>query len=501
MLAQNWLERNRRGGLCRSCCHVFFEVVNTRSPNRCMLHQDIQSLITSSAFCRSCALVSHSLRNAIKTFTQRGMKSKCQEICILPHDEPGKLWIRTLCLKLGELQLFAYPDPVARRLKLPVAYLKAEAITLPLLAKTLDNCIHKRELCNRSTKKLETPEMLVPLLPKRVIDIGDSARKEISSVRLHVSTPDERAFYVTLSHRWGESIPSKTTKANFSSQRKGINYNDLPTTFKDAIFTTNKMGIRYLWIDALCIIQDDYEDWTSQAPQMGSIFQYSTCTIAAHSAKDTYNGFLFAEEGNELVEISQAPRGSIMSEDGTVFVGPPRRFDEARLKSHIMTRGWVQQELILSRRLLHFFSGLAYWECPHTNKPEPLGFESESYTTSTLQIHGLKNLGDITEESWIRVVEHYSTCTLTYESDRLVAIEGLASIWMKYLNSRDAPQYRYGHFIRSAESLLWAVADEQDSKTTFVPSWSWASVRGPVQFMGVRSAIASSANQTRLDIC
>ncbi|KAH8723060.1 heterokaryon incompatibility protein-domain-containing protein, partial [Phaeosphaeriaceae sp. PMI808] len=104
------------------------------------------------------------------------------------------------------------------------------------------------------------------------------------SVCLHETKPEERSFYVTLSHRWGKAIPSKTTKANISLHKQGIHYSSLPNTFKDAIVATRKMGFRYLWIDALCIIQDDLHDWASQAPLMGAIFQNASCTIAAHSA-------------------------------------------------------------------------------------------------------------------------------------------------------------------------------------------------------------------------
>jgi len=113
---------------------------------------------------------------------------------------------------------------------------------------------------------------LSPLLPKRVLDVNGSASNGTPLVHLHESKSEERALYVTLSHRWGKKIPSKTTKANIGNHKQSIEFNSLPKTFQDAVLATRKMGFGYLWIDALCIVQDDRRDWASQAPLMGSIF-------------------------------------------------------------------------------------------------------------------------------------------------------------------------------------------------------------------------------------
>jgi hypothetical protein len=137
------------------------------------------------------------------------------------------------------------------------------------------------------TKVLSDAETLLPL---RVIDIGNAELPQ--QVRLHIRTPNERGHYATLSHRWGDKVPLKTTRRTLKRHLKFLETQSLPQTFQDAITVTHLLGIRYLWIDALCIIQDDHQDWVDQAAAMGSIYQHSLVTIAIHSAKNSLDGFL-----------------------------------------------------------------------------------------------------------------------------------------------------------------------------------------------------------------
>src|SRR5450756_580058 len=109
---------------------------------------------------------------------------------------------------------------------------------------------------------------------------------------LHESAIDERAHYTTLSHRWGNEVICKTTRKNINVRRNGIDFDALPMSFKDAITVSRALGVRYLWIDAICIVQDDHSDWIDQAPLLGKIYKNAYCTIAAHSAQNSADGFL-----------------------------------------------------------------------------------------------------------------------------------------------------------------------------------------------------------------
>lgn len=126
-------------------------------------------------------------------------------------------------------------------------------------------------------------------MPSRVLDVGDSEDSNI--VRLIVST-GLRGSYATLSYCWGGKHTGTTTKATIAAHLKGINLKELPTTFQDAIRVTRRLRTRFLWIDALCIIQDDLNDWQQESAQMSTIFSHAYVTLAATSASDCQGGLL-----------------------------------------------------------------------------------------------------------------------------------------------------------------------------------------------------------------
>lgn len=318
-----------------------------------------------------------------------------------------------------------------------------------------------------------------------MLELNGSADDGTLIVRLHETKPDEKASYCALSHRWGNLDYSKTTEANLAVYRQNIPYNNLPKTFKDAILLTIKLGFTYLWIDALCIIQDNFLDWESQAPLMGAIFRDAICTIVAHSAESSSCGFLSPIDGSGIVELRSSPLESTIVNE-KMYLGLPQGFHGTLTTSHVSSWGWVQQELILSKRLLHLSRGSAHWECPHTSEPKPLGFTTEAQMHSAWRKHRMRHLEQDLEGSWVDFVEDYSACKLTYEKDRLVAIDGIAQVWMKSLASQTTPIYRSGHFMQDPRNLLWAATSQQESKNESLPSWAWASIGGPVQFMRCR---------------
>ncbi|KAF2195046.1 heterokaryon incompatibility, partial [Zopfia rhizophila CBS 207.26] len=99
-----------------------------------------------------------------------------------------------------------------------------------------------------------------------------------------VSTAGKKGVYITLSHRWGARKKLRTLKENLKVHLGKINAEDMSQTFKDAVEVTRDLGAQYLWIDSLCIIQDDMDDWAFEAAQMGKIFEQAYCTIAAVDA-------------------------------------------------------------------------------------------------------------------------------------------------------------------------------------------------------------------------
>src|ERR1700744_2598321 len=128
------------------------------------------------------------------------------------------------------------------------------------------------------------------VLPTRVIEVGDPGR-----IRLMVPN-GAMGRYVCLSHCWGGLQPLKTTKENLSSHLHSIPPQSIPKTYQDAIELTRLLGIKYLWIDSLCIIQDSTEDWGKESASMCAVYENCDIVIAATSAKDATEGFLRTRE-------------------------------------------------------------------------------------------------------------------------------------------------------------------------------------------------------------
>lgn len=130
-------------------------------------------------------------------------------------------------------------------------------------------------------------------LPTRVIDVGSADELSTSCVRL--VQPRElqgrTAAYTALSRCWGPvSNLVKTTRENLPIHLRGLAFNLLPKTYRDAITVTRKLKIQYLWIDSLCIVQDDTVDWQREAANMALVYSHAHLTIAAASAADSTGG-------------------------------------------------------------------------------------------------------------------------------------------------------------------------------------------------------------------
>jgi hypothetical protein len=209
-------------------------------------------------------------------------------------------------------------------------------------------------------------------LPTRLIDVLYPASDR---VRLYLSG-GTTGTYVALSYCWGstpELNPLRTLKSNISSFVESIPVSNLPKTIRDAIHVTRELGIQYLWVDSICIIQDDELDWKQESQNMGQIFENAICTIAATGAEHSEQGLFLnsaTSHGVCLADKRQAIKVPIrLSETavGEIWLGDlasgPSGFDEETTRSRWFSRGWVVQERILSRRIVHFAKSQLFWEC------------------------------------------------------------------------------------------------------------------------------------------
>ncbi|CZR70075.1 uncharacterized protein PAC_19976 [Phialocephala subalpina] len=282
-------------------------------------------------------------------------------------------------------------------------------------------------------------------LPKRLLKLDEAVKEDhvklIDTDELNIS--DLR--YTTLSHCWGPPTsqpPIRTTKITELSHRQGILLKTLPNTFQEAVAVTLALGIQYLWIDSLCIIQDDLEDWQEEAARMSSIYQGSFITIAATGSSDSQGGLMAPpkpmlcvnvpdtnHETNELIEShnSKSLVLDLMEHKNYIW-----KHKTALWESPLSKRGWVLQELVLSPRTVHFAYDQLYWQCRGT-------FTNESSFVPWENFESLKHYSDIQnpkfrlgqkafypdDHFWWQWIVDYSTRSFTFPRDRIAAIAGI----------------------------------------------------------------------------
>jgi hypothetical protein len=351
--------------------------------------------------------------------------------------------------------------------------------------------------CKEEHSDINCASHEVPRLPKRVIDTG----LDNSCVRL-VEPNGAIANYVCLSHCWGLEQIITTKMGTFAERKKSIAWKDLSKTFQDAIDLTRRLGLQYIWIDSLCIIQDSVEDWQIESAKMASIYSKAYLTIAGTKSANGLGG-LFSSTPDFRVS-GTTPNG----EDYCLF------FRE-RIDHHIdvsldsadvnptetyyplLCRAWVYQERMLSRRVLHFGRYEMFFECQSEiececesirfhgagqETPVPL-IKVEYADTLSSYSHGYKGkaLESVQYQGarlWRTMVCCYTALRLTMSKDRLPAFGGLA----KQMASGRKSRYLAGLWEDSLnDDLIWTVRMTSKLKRPRpeprnAPTWSWASV-------------------------
>lgn len=255
--------------------------------------------------------------------------------------------------------------------------------------------------------------------------------------------------------------------------------------------------MRYIWIDSLCIIQqqDSKDDWLRESPQMGMIYSNSYCNIAATGASDGNDG-LFKPRCPHTV-FPSAIRNP--HRDFELHLTHEHHWEAELLDAPLLERGWVLQERILSPRILHFGRRQLLWECCESEASErlpdqlpslPVAHQYAGYKSSlTLHPDGGQGLPSTENDPfarasihalWNRLVSAYSRTNLTYPEDKLIAIAGIAAKIQSGLKT-DYLAGLWGD--RLTSQLLWRV--EQPSRRERprcyrAPSFSWASVDGTI---------------------
>lgn len=331
--------------------------------------------------------------------------------------------------------------------------------------------------------------------PTRLLDVR--SQKE-TWVRL-VETHGHAGQYVALSYCWGENPPKLcTTRGTYRRMLAGVPCRLLSKTVQDAVLVVQKLGIRYLWVDALCIKQDDREDWDIEAQNMGLIYANACLTIAATSANGADKGFLSARSENEVTTRFRASQGAAIR--GTVYWQSYADFFddyfEYVINGPLLRRGWVTQERLLSRRTVDFSRKRLYFQCRFSACCEDGDIDGDRQTGYEFvdSVHLLSMLqeskGYVPKEMWVSffktwatIISDYSQLELTRQNDRLDAVAGIANIGKLSIPGR----YLSGIWeINFADGLLWHPLKPPMERAgiRYAPSWSWASSTQGVKFGG-----------------
>ena len=325
--------------------------------------------------------------------------------------------------------------------------------------------------------------------PSHLLDVTIKGPKGAPGVKLVDGIfLDSFTEYVTLSHCWGRGKTIRLTKKTLPSLRQGVAASHLPKTFADAAEATDKLGFRYLWIDALCIMHDDEQAVLGEIAQMHKVYSEASLNLAATSARDDSGG-LFCERN---VEALQPPVIDVRGQgivDGVYKVLRSTVWRDLVDSSPLSKRAWVFQERCLAKRTLHFTRNEVLWECQQASCSEvfpkglPADLTSQSSPSDQSRYSPFnKRYFHQRTGNWSELVRMYTRGRLTYSSDKLLAMSGLARQYMTRNRLRD-PDYIAGLWRpQLPHALLWRVEEGRAPSKYRAPSWSWASLDGRVSY-------------------
>lgn len=398
------------------------------------------------------------------------------------YTREGKLSI-IQCGRYTQTRIALIDDPAATFIPGRNLYVDIGTIDALSLAQSLMNdCIDNHKDC---PSPLNPP----PVLPSRVVDC-----KEPDHPRLLITSDDQRDHYVVLSYVWGEGIPNKLTTSNLEAYKHEIPIKDQPQTLQDAILTTHRLGLRYLWIDCLCIVQDGDADADKgrELQRMTSYYKDSYVAIIAASAPKVSAGFLQVRKdtlgATSLTFPFVMPNGT---SPGVVYLsswmaGTPKYEPE---REPIHGRGWCMQEYFLSPRALVFATPTLQFHC-HRGTRNIASANNAHWISSGREPVPSKNLPkapktseekrDI-QKAWKLTIENYTKRKISRPSDKFVALASLAE---EFQHSVQTPYYAglWGRTLLF--DLLWS----KDGGKHYpprpaayrAPSWYWASLDGEI---------------------
>ncbi|KAK3939449.1 heterokaryon incompatibility protein-domain-containing protein [Diplogelasinospora grovesii] len=372
----------------------------------------------------------------------------------------------------------------------------------------LETCVkHHGSTCSPSGGggRRRTPSRLLEVVTQSA---GNNTRVYLREAARFTQNNAVDTRYVALSHCWGwGGTPFTTTTRTLKRRMDGIEMDELPQTLRDAVVVVSKLGLRYLWIDSLCIVQDDAHDWYAESAEMAGIYRNAHLVLGAAAGPSDAVGFL----GNrQVLDVVQLPAGNGKPFSLALQLLPPqgRRWTDPEgpdslLGEPLSARAWCLQERYLPTRALYYGTGQAFWECEKMRVSEDgdavaqrgshlkrlcktSNISQSVFARARSSQSTSRSPSQVSWAGWYGMVEDYTARGITKHTDRLPALSGLA----QSVAGATGAEYLAGLWKSGLlEGLVWCRAqpgqimgDTLAVGEYVAPSWSWASVTGPVQF-------------------
>ncbi|RSL56405.1 hypothetical protein CEP54_008832 [Fusarium duplospermum] len=328
------------------------------------------------------------------------------------------------------------------------------------------------------------------LLPTRLLDLwtGDDGL-----IKLYETLGGETDLYIALSHCWGpKGLPAaaKTTSATINDRMQGIRIEALPKSFRDAIAICHELGIRYLWIDSLCIIQQDKDDWEKECSRMRDVYRNSYLTISVALSRDSSEGCFSTRPSKHL----STKVGSINHQGQAYDIMARERINHYEIAASgiqnpdfpLFSRAWTFQERLLSQRVVHYGEKELIWECNTLCDCEcaasreflaPWEWEKTPKVMFADMMSRPRH-GPEFRRDWADLMRRFSLMQLSFDADRLPCLSGLA----QDLECSETGKYLAGLWEKELPWMIGWMSLGKDacrpSSTPKPPSWSWTSVEG-----------------------
>ncbi|KFY47484.1 hypothetical protein V495_01922 [Pseudogymnoascus sp. VKM F-4514 (FW-929)] len=370
------------------------------------------------------------------------------------------------------------------------------SLDIPLMKTWLQKCEEWHEIVcwkkDLSRSRREGPVTIeFPFRPFiRLLDLKDDCIIETSA------TP----VFVALSYVWGHVTMHKTLKKTLQDlmQHGSLtkNFDLFPATIQDAITLTRLLDHRYLWIDSICILQDDDLDKSTQVQHMDAIFTRSSFTIVAANGGNANTGLTGLQGAPRDVTQHTATYSNELS-----LLSLIHNLDDTVDTSIWNSRCWTYQERVLSRRMLVFTKDSIYFDCGHVTWSEDINRLSPLLYTSADSLVIVPSRGEepptvtgeytyalgVAHEHYFRMINEYTSRDMTYPNDRLSGFQGV----LNFFNLKYGPRFIWGMWSEKmlVHSLLWQpeqylarIPIDENTNAPIYPSWSWAGWSGAVKY-------------------